>query len=205
MPPVMMRCSYLPTMFCAYAQASGCNTVRPSDGPAFGQAVAVDEVGIRLLCPAPRRRVELVGKDAHGSRQLHAFRGKESELAFPVQASRGNGGVRQPIERDIVEDVLSRQSLRLPVNYTCDETVAAIVVVEHPGSQPNWGIYERVQCLRSAPHFLGVGEPMLVEEVELVPRALLIGRHAGRRRSAKLQRPRHVVWKRSRHVGVNTE
>src|SRR5206468_90591 len=32
---------------------------------AFVELVVVDEVGIRPLRPAPRRRVELVGKDAH--------------------------------------------------------------------------------------------------------------------------------------------
>ena len=46
---------------------------------------------------------------------------------------------------------------------------------------------------------------MFVKEVELVPCALLLRRHACRGRFAKLQRPGHVVWKSSRHVGVNTD
>ena len=80
---------------------------------AFGQPVVVDQVGIRLLRPAPRRGVELIGKDADGGRERDALRGKEGELALPVQAGRRDRRVRQPVQRDVVEDVVARQSLRL--------------------------------------------------------------------------------------------
>src|SRR5262245_16578590 len=40
---------------------------------ALGELVVVDEVGVRLLRPAARRRIELVREDAHGRREGDAF------------------------------------------------------------------------------------------------------------------------------------
>ena len=75
------------------------------------EPVVMDQFGIRLLCPALRGGIDLIGKDAHGSRDRDAFRGEKGKLAFPIQTSRRDRRVRQPVERDVVEDVVSRQAL----------------------------------------------------------------------------------------------
>jgi DNA-binding transcriptional ArsR family regulator len=41
------------------------------------------------------------------------FRGEEGELAFPIQTSRRDGRVRQPVERGVVEDDVWREALGL--------------------------------------------------------------------------------------------
>ena len=64
-----------------------------------------------------------------------SFGAKKAKLVFPIETSRRNRRVRQPVERDVVEDIVSRQALGLPVKDACDELVAARVVVEHPGGQ----------------------------------------------------------------------
>src|SRR5215472_9543821 len=57
--------------------------------------VVVDEVlGIRALRPAARGLVELVGEDADGERDRDGLGVEEVRLVLPVQASRGDPGVR---------------------------------------------------------------------------------------------------------------
>src|SRR5437773_10599980 len=95
----------------------------------------MDQFGIRARCPTPRGLIELVRKGAHGSRNRDTFRGEKGKLAFPIETSRRDRRVRQPVERDVVEDVVSRQALGMTVKDTCDERLTARVVVEHPGGQ----------------------------------------------------------------------
>src|SRR5687768_4446280 len=70
----------------------------------LGKPVVVDQVGICLLRPTPRRLGEFIREGAHGYRKLHALRAKEAELVaevvLPVETGRGNPGVRQPEQRD---------------------------------------------------------------------------------------------------------
>src|SRR5215211_164221 len=70
--------------------------------------VEMDELGVRLLGPAPRRLVLLAGEDGHGHRDLHALGVEEAALVLPVQAARGDSGVRQPVERDVVAALVTR-------------------------------------------------------------------------------------------------
>src|SRR5215472_7558143 len=70
--------------------------------------VVVDEVGVGPFGPAARRLILLVGEDARGHRDGHALGVEEATLIFPVQTRRGDPGVRQPVERDVVEDLLTR-------------------------------------------------------------------------------------------------
>ena len=56
---------------------------------------------------------------------VDALRGEEGQLVLPVQARRGDRRVRQPVERDVVEDVVSRQALGPPVEHARDQLVAA--------------------------------------------------------------------------------
>src|SRR5438477_11913469 len=93
------------------------------------------QFGIRALCPTARSLIELVRKGAHGHRDRDPFRGEKGQLAFPIQASRGDRRLRHPVERDVVEDVVSAEALRVSVEDAGDERVTARVMVEHPGRQ----------------------------------------------------------------------
>src|SRR3954454_9320964 len=81
--------------------------------PAPVVLVVVDEVGVRLLGPAPRNPVELVGEGAHADRDRDALGGEEATLERPIEASRGDPAVGQPVEGDVVEDVAAREVARL--------------------------------------------------------------------------------------------
>ena len=72
----------------------------------------MDELGIRPLCPTPRGLIELVRKDAHGNRDGDVLDVEEGELVFPIETRRRNRRVRQPVERDVVEDVVSCKARR---------------------------------------------------------------------------------------------
>src|SRR6185437_9054315 len=100
---------------------------------------------------------------------------EERKLAFPVETSRRYCSIRQPVERDVVEDVVTRESLGLTVEDARDERVAARVVVVHPGCESDGRIRESVKRLRAVRHFLCVAQAVLVEGVELIPRDLLVG------------------------------
>jgi hypothetical protein len=100
----------------------------------------MNELRIGSFCPTPRGCIDLVRKGAHGSRDRDTFRGKKGQLAFPVESSRRDRRIRQPLERDILEDVVWRQALRrqavtLTVEDSCDERLTARVVVDHPGGE----------------------------------------------------------------------
>src|SRR5439155_14805678 len=83
--------------------------------PAFVEFVVIDEFGIRALGPTARGLIELVRKGAHGHRDRDPFGGEKGQLAFPIQTSRGDRRLRHPVERDVVQDVVSRQALSLTV------------------------------------------------------------------------------------------
>src|SRR6185369_12598220 len=76
---------------------------------AFRQLVVVNELRIGPLSPSPRYRVDLVRIDADCDRDANALRRNEALLVLPIEARRGNGGVGQPVEGNIVEDVVPRQ------------------------------------------------------------------------------------------------
>jgi hypothetical protein len=79
----------------------------------------MNEFGVRLFCPTPRGWIELVGKDAHGNGNADVLRGEKGKLVFPIQPSRRDRRVRQPVECDVVEDVISREALGLTVKDAC--------------------------------------------------------------------------------------
>lgn len=102
---------------------------------AFREPVVVNQLGIGLLGPAARRRVDLLRECTHGGGERHAFRREEGQLAFPVETRRRERGVGQPVERDVVDDVFLGQTLGLSVEDAGDQVVAACIVVEHPGCE----------------------------------------------------------------------
>ena len=72
------------------------------------EPVVMDEVvGIRALCPAPRGLIELIGEDADRERDGNVFGVEKGRLVLPVETRRRDPGVGQPVERDVVEDVVS--------------------------------------------------------------------------------------------------
>ena len=147
---------------------------------ALGQPVVVDQLGIGLLGPALRRGVDLVRKGADRRRQRDALGREEGELALPVEPRRRDRRVGQPVERDVVEDVVAASGPSAgPSKTRAISVVAAVVVVEHPGGEADRRIRQRVERLRPVRHLVGVAQAVLVEEVELVPGILLVGREAG--------------------------
>src|SRR5215218_6919181 len=71
--------------------------------------VEVDEVGVRQLRPATRCLVLLARKDRDGNWDFDALCVEEPAPVLPVEARRRDAGVRQPVERDVVEDLVTRQ------------------------------------------------------------------------------------------------
>src|SRR5580693_3661983 len=76
---------------------------------AFVELVEIDELVIGPLCPAARGLIVLTRKDAHGGRDGDVSGVVKAEVQFPIEASRGNRRIRQPIERKVVEHIVSRQ------------------------------------------------------------------------------------------------
>ena len=83
--------------------------------PAFGEPVVVHELRISPLRPAPRRRIKFVREDADGNWDGDAFDIEIAELApvLPIKTAARDSRVRQPGDRDVVEDVVARETLGL--------------------------------------------------------------------------------------------
>src|SRR5438105_11539005 len=91
-------------------------------------------VRIRTLRPAPRCLVQLVGKDAYGKWNGDVLGVEEVRLVLPIETSRGDPGVCQPVERDVVENVVSREVARqASLKGLFDEPglAGAVAVVKH--------------------------------------------------------------------------
>jgi hypothetical protein len=95
----------------------------------------MDEFGVRPLCPTPRGGVDLIWKDADGNRDGDVLRGEKGKLVFPIQTSRRDRRVRQPVEGDVVENVISRKALGLTGKDARHERLTGFVMVEYPGRQ----------------------------------------------------------------------
>ena len=80
-------------------------------------------------------------EDGDGYRNLDAPGVEEAArwllTGLPIQTRGGDRGVRQPVQRDVVEDVVTRQTLGNAVEHAHDQIVAARVVIEHPGREAN--------------------------------------------------------------------
>ena len=109
--------------------------------PALVDLVVVDEFGIRPLRPTPRGLILLARKDAHGNRNGDALGVEEAALVFPIETRRRDPGVRQPVKRDVVEDLVTRQfagGARRPVQGRGDRRgrlAVSVIVVEKPSGQ----------------------------------------------------------------------
>jgi hypothetical protein len=83
----------------------------------------------------------LAGKDGHGNGDGDALGVEEATLVFPIEARGRDPRLRQPVERDVVEDLVTRQfagGARGPVQSRDDRRgrlAVSIVVVEKPRGQ----------------------------------------------------------------------
>src|SRR5271165_1739471 len=69
---------------------------------AFREPVVVNQLRVSFLRPAPRSLIDLVRKSAHGNRDLDTSRVEKAALIFPVETSRRDCRVRQPVEGDVI-------------------------------------------------------------------------------------------------------
>src|SRR6267154_6732801 len=124
----------------------------------------MDEFGIRFLYPAPRSGVDLIGINADGNRDGDVLGGEKGKLVFPIQTSRGDRRVRQPVEGDVVENVISRKALGLAGKDARHERLTGFVVVEYPSRQADGRVLDPVKRVWAVPHLDGVAQAMLVEK-----------------------------------------
>src|ERR1700675_876271 len=165
----------------------------------------MDEFGICFLYPAPRSSVDLIGINADGNRNGDVLGGEKGKLVSQIQTSRRDRRVRQPVEGDVVENVISRKALGLAGKDARHERLTGFVVVEYPGRQADGRVRNPVKRLRAVRHLEGVAKAVLIEKGEPIESMLLVGCETGWGRRAGKSRPVNVVWNRARHVGVNGE
>jgi hypothetical protein len=77
--------------------------------PTLVEFVVVDEFGIRALGPTPGGLILLARKNAHGHRNGDALGVEKATLVLPIETRRRDPRVCQPIKRDVVEDLVTRQ------------------------------------------------------------------------------------------------
>ena len=170
--------------------------------PALVDLVEVDQVAIGPPGPRLRGSIDLVRKDrdGHRERDLGRFlRGREQHAlaaGLPVQPRGRGGAVRQPVQRDVVKEIVcGEQALGL-----------AVVVVIHPGRQPRWRVRQGLaDHLRSRAHHGGVGPVLLVERVERVERRAFLLGESRRRGPAAGEHRGHLGRHRRRQVDVDAE
>src|SRR5579871_65522 len=94
--------------------------------------VEMDELGKRLLGPTPGSWIQFVRKNAHCHRNPDALCVEISELApiLPIEPRAGYRGVREPGNRDVVENVVAREPFGFSIENARDQLVAACVMVQ---------------------------------------------------------------------------
>src|SRR5215469_16677367 len=149
-----------------------------------GGVVVIDEGWVLLLHPAARGAEDLAGEDREADRKRDRWRrlaGRKCLGAggLPVQAGGRGPGAGQPVQRDVVEDVVPGQTARGPPpgEGAGDLVVGVGVWVEHPARQGDGGIQQGVaDGLRPRGLLKEVGEASLPFRGErLGRRAFLLG------------------------------
>src|ERR1700722_2481672 len=109
--------------------------------PTLGQFVVVNELGVRLLRPAPRSGIEFVGKDAYSHWDGDALHVEVPSFApiLPIETSAGKRRVRQPCDCDVVENVVAGEAFGFSSEGARDHLVAACVGVEEISRLPGRG------------------------------------------------------------------
>src|SRR4030095_3106413 len=80
--------------------------------PAFIELVVVNQFGVRALCPTARAQIDLIRKGTHGNRDRNALDVEIPEFVFPVETRSGNRRIRQPGQRNVVEDIVPAEAGR---------------------------------------------------------------------------------------------
>src|SRR3984893_1353508 len=136
----------------------------------------MDEFGIRPLRPASWSRKEFVWKDAHGGRDNDASDAEERiTLVFPIETSPRERRIRQPSERDVVQDVVSCEAFAASGKDTGDHLVAARVVIKKISRKTDRRISDSVKRLRAQPHLVPVGDSLLIDELYTLVSDLFVG------------------------------
>src|SRR3954453_5731369 len=122
----------------------------------------IDELGIRLLGPAARGLVLFAGEYAHRDWDRDAFGVEKAAFVFPVETRRGERRIREPVERNVVENLVSREfagGASRPAKrgiYCCRRLAIGIIVVKQPSRETNWRIRYALYRLRARSHQAGV-------------------------------------------------
>jgi hypothetical protein len=115
------------------------------------EPVVVDEVGrVGALGPAPGGLVQLVGEHADGDRDGDGLGVEEPGGVLPVQPGGGDPGVGQPVQGDVVQQVVAGEvTLEGSVQDLGDQAGLAgpIPVIEQEGGQVDRGVGQPVQGL----------------------------------------------------------
>src|SRR5262245_42775839 len=135
----------------------------------------MDQFGICPLRPTARAKINLVWKAADGNWDGNAFNAEIRELVFPVKTGSGNRRVRQPGDRDVVEDIVPGKSGSLSGKDARDQCIAPRIVVQKVCGQADGGIRNSIQGLRSQPHLVAVGDAFAVDELQPLESELLFG------------------------------
>src|SRR5262245_23152261 len=171
---------------------------------AFLDLVPVDELLEGLLSPAARSAVDLPGKDCHRNRHLRDLHRVErpapSLRGVPVGPRRRSAGVREPIERDVVEDLISRERAL----NTLIGPLAELIVEK--GQHTDRRICERIaQGLRPGIHHFGIAEPFPIEVLETSEgNFFCVGEGRGRRISIA-NKPQDAWGHDARHIDVDAQ
>src|SRR5262249_16525144 len=109
-----------------------------------GDRIVVGEPGVDRLDPTARSSPDLAGERREADRNRDRRRGLTGRTGnrppkFPVRPGGRRAGAGQPVQRDIVEDVVPGEVADgLAVDERAGDLVVAVrVVVEHPGRQPD--------------------------------------------------------------------
>src|SRR5271169_1821889 len=123
------------------------------------ESVVMDQVvWVRPLCPASRGLVELVGKHADGEGDGDVLGVEKVRLVLQIESSRGDPGVGQPVEGDVVQDVVSSEiTVAVAVENLSDKSwlAGAVTVVDRERREIDRGVGQSVQGLRASRHDLG--------------------------------------------------
>src|SRR3984957_658304 len=76
---------------------------------AVGGFVPIEEARIDPLAPQSRRSKQFAAENAHCDRQIEPLRREIGREALIVEARRGRGRVGEPIERDVGENMVTRE------------------------------------------------------------------------------------------------
>ena len=104
-----------------------------------------------------------------------SLRRRSQNLVFPIETSPRERRIRQPSERDVVEDVASRDAFAASGKDTRDHLVAARIVIKEISRKADRGISDSVKRLRAQPHLVPVGDSLLIDELYTLVSDLFVG------------------------------